>query len=407
MKGVLALLVVFSWAASYDADMRYFSRGRDVIHVAPDHQNYFVVDPDVWKFARADLADIRLYDGASQVPFVLGKQNSGSSHQETAAKILNLGTVRGHTEFDIDVRDIPEYSRVRLNLDAKNFICTSHIQGRDHIHKSSGAELATTTLYDFTSEGLGSSFLLKFPASNFPYLHVRLGPGIRPAEIKGAFVASFSETKAAWATAGRCAAAGQAKQSIFECSIFAGMPVERFVFHIDPGAVNFNRAVIVTDETGGEQDRGSINRVSLARHGQSVTSENLAVDVYPRSQIKVRVIVENNDDRPLPIQQVDALAVERRIYFEPGGNTALRLYYGDKKLGAPSYDYAKFFRPNPDARIAQLGRPEANAVYTARPDDRPWSERHKSVLWLAMMIVVAALGMVAARGFVVDKETQR
>jgi hypothetical protein len=407
MRAMLTLLVVFLLAASYDPDMRYFSRRRDVMHVAPDQQNYFVVDSDVWQFARPDLADVRLYAGALQVPFVISKQSSGSSHHEAVAQILNLGTVDGHTEFDIDVRGIREYSRVRLNLDAKNFICPTHIQGRDDMHKNSGAELGTSTLYDFTSEGLGSSFLVKFPASNFPYLHVRLAPGIVPAQIKGAYVASFSETKAAWVTVGTCVAvSGQAEQSVFECCLSAGMPVERFVFHIDPGAVNFNRAVIVSDATGGELDRGSINRVRLTRDGQSVTSESLAVDTYRRSQTKIRVIVQNHDDQPLPIQQVEALAVERRIYFESGGNTALGLYYGDQKLGAPSYDYAKFFQPNPDAAIAQLGEPEANAVYTGRPDDRPWSERHKSLLWLAMLIVVAALGIVAVRGFVVYKETQ-
>lgn len=407
MRTVAALLAASFLGMGYDADVRYFSRVRDVSHIIPDRQNYIVVDSDIWKFARPDLDDVRLYDGETQVPFVLRTQSSGSAHQETAAKILNLGTIDGHTEFDLDVRTLGEYSRVRLDLDAKNFICAARVQGREDIHNQSGPELGTSTLYDFTTEGLGSSFLLKFPASNFPYLHVRLGPGIRPAQIKGAYMGSFSETKASWTTAGNCAAVpSPPRQSAFECTILAGMRVERFVFHIDPVAVNFNRTVIVSDASGAELERGSISRVRVTRAGQNVTSENLAVDSYPRNQSKIRVIVQNNDDRPLPVQQVEALAFQRRIYFEPGGKAALRLYFGDQKLGAASYDYAKFFQLNPNAAVAQMGAAEANPAFTGRPDDRPWSERHKAVLWLAMLIAVTVLGILAVRGLVAEKGTQ-
>ena len=35
---------------------------------------------------------------------------------------------------------------------------------------------------------------------------------------------------------------------------------------------------------------------------------------------------------------------------------------------------------------------------TGRPDDRPWSERHKAVLWLAMLLAVIVLSALAIRG---------
>jgi hypothetical protein len=43
-------------------------------------------------------------------------------------------------------------------------------------------------------------------------------------------------------------------------------------------------------------------------------------------------------------------------------------------------------------------RPEqANAAYRGRPDDRPWSERHPAVLWVAIVVAVAILGTIALR----------
>jgi Protein of unknown function (DUF3999) len=251
--------------------------------------------------------------------------------------------------------------------------------------------------------------VLNFPTSSFPYLHVRLAPGIASGQIKRAFVANVAETKSAWTRAGTCAAAsGAPKQSAFGCSIADGVPLEQIVFDLPENAVNFKRTVVVSDEKGNELQRGSISRVRLSRAGQTVVSEDLALDLNLQTTNRITVAIENGDDAPLPVAEVRPLAVERRIYFDPKGKSALDLYYGDAKLEAPSYDYGKFFQQSPDAVAAQAGPGEASSQFTGRPDDRPWSERHNGVLWAAMLIAVALLGGLALRGMKVNppKETQ-
>ena len=401
MKMVLsAFVVALSIAAlGYEAGIPYFARLRNLTVSAPDRQNYVVVDSDIWKFSRNGLADLRIYDGQSQVPYALIKQSGGSSNQETTAKILNLGSVGGHTEFDLDVGGLQEYERVRLEIDAKNFINGTQVQGRRNSNDRSGSNLGSSTLYDFTAEGLGSNFVLKFPTSSFPYLHVRLSPGILPSQIKHAFVSSFSETKAAWSAAGECKpSTGGPKETLFECSRFDGVPLERLAFDVPANTINFNRTVVISEKQGNEMGRGSIRRVQLNRAGQSVVSEDLTLELYGRPGNSVKVAIQNGDDKPLPIEHVRALSFERRIYLDPDGKTSLQLYYGDAELGSPAYDYAKFFQPSPNAGVAQFGLPEANPQFTGRPDERPWSERHQGVLWAAMVAAVALLGALAVRG---------
>jgi hypothetical protein len=394
-----ALLLSLLVAGGYQVSIPYFSRTRNVAVQAPDRQSYFVVDPDIWKFARPDLSDLRLYDGQAQVPYALIEQSGGSSSQESPARILNLGKVGDHTEFDLDVRGLNEYGRVHLELDAKNFINNAHVEGRNAPNDRNGTALGSSTLYDLTAEGLGSNFVLKFPPSSFRYVHLRLAPGLSPSQIKGAYVSNFSETKAAWSQAGNCTlASGDPKQSVFDCSLSAGMPVERLAFDLPATAVNFNRTVVVSDEKGNELERGSISRVRMNRAGQIVISEDLAIDLYHHRKEQIRITIENGDDAPLPVQQLRPLSVERRVYFEPKGKSALQLYYGDPKLAAPSYDYGKFFQPSPDVGVAQLGPAEANPQFKGRPDDRPWSERHNGILWIAMLVAVALLGGLALRG---------
>ena len=393
------LLTSLLAASGYEASVAYFSRQRSVTMASPDRQNYVLVGADVWKYARPDLADIRLYDGQAQVPYALITQSGGSSTQDSPAKILNLGKTGGRTEFDLDVGGLAEYDRVRLEIDAKNFINHARIEGRKSPNDRTGTDLGSTTLYDFTNEGLGSNFALKLPTSSFPFLHVRLAPGITPNQIKSAFVSNVAETKAAWTSAGTCAAtSGAPQQTVFACTISDGEPLERLVFDLPASAVNFNRTVVVSDEKGSELARDSISRVRLTRAGQTVVSEDLALSVNVPTTTRITVAIENGDDAPLPVAQVRPLSVERRIYFDPKGKSTLDLYYGDPKLEAPSYDYGKFFQQSPNAAVAQAGAAEANPQFTGRPDDRPWSERHNGVMWGAMLIAVALLGGLALRG---------
>jgi hypothetical protein len=99
------------------------------------------------------------------------------------------------------------------------------------------------------------------------------------------------------------------------------------------------------------------------------------------------------------VEAVQPLSIQRRLYFNPAGKTTLKLYYADEKLTEPSYDFAKFFQEDPAAVEAKLAPDVPNPAYTGRPDDCPWSEQHKAVLWAAMLLAVAVLGGLALRGF--------
>jgi hypothetical protein len=408
MRPTLAALMlawVFAAAGSYQAATPYFTEMRDVAISAPDRQNYVVVDQALWSHARPDLADIRLYDGQTQVPYVLKEQRGGASSVEQPAKILNLGSVAGHTEFDLDI-GVPEYNRIRLQLAAKNFVATAQVEGRNDLSQRVGTQLGKSILYDFTREGLGSSSVLKLPTSSFRYLHVRLAPGVRPADVQGALVSNVQEIKAAWTDAGNCSLNGQlqGRNTFFDCSSVAGVPVDRVLFDVPSSRVNFRRSVVV-EVDGQVVARGEISRIRLTRGGQSVVTENLGVDLSGIRGKSIKVTVENGDDAPLPLEATKLLSVERRIYFDPAGKTALTLYSGDEKLAAPSYDYAEFFHQDSEAAEARLGPHQHNPAYTGRPDDRPWSERHPAVLWLAMLLAVLVLAALAIRGFTKGEKT--
>jgi Protein of unknown function (DUF3999) len=401
MKFALSFLLL---AALVEAPTRpepaipYFTNVREIRIAQPDRQNYFVVDEELWSHSRPDLGDLRLYDGDSPVQYALSEQSAGISSEEVEAKILNLGNVSGHTEFDLDTNGLAEYDRIRLRLDAKNFVATASVSGGSALGKATEVQLPSSTLYDFTKENLGSNFQLKIQPSSFRYLHVRLSSGVRPQQVKGAAIYDLHEQQASWSRFGSCQAPQQKQHiTVIACDVPSKIPLSRFLLHIDPAQVNFRRSVSVEDAKGAQVASGEISRVRVNRAGTLVTAENLAVPVSGNSG-QLTLAIDNGDNPPLSIQTVEPLALERRVYFDPQGKSILRLYYGDEQLSPPVYDYARFFHLDASPAQTELEPGAHNAQYTGRPDSRPWSEQHQGILWAAMLLAVLALAVLALRG---------
>jgi uncharacterized protein DUF3999 len=379
----------------------FFTNLRRVTPGAVGRQNYIVIDEEIWNHTRKDLADIRLYDPqGTQIPYVLNEQRGGIFSEEQPAKVLNLGAIKGHTEFDVAAGEIAEYDRIRLQLDAKDFVSTASVEGTNAIDQAGGIRLGSFTLYDFSRENLGSNSVLKLPRTSFRYLHLRLSPGVLPKQVKGATIYDLQEKQSAWTDVGVCHSSEAKEHStIFHCNVPAKVPLERILFRVTPRQVNFRRNVSVTDEHGGQVASGEITRIKMNRAGTTVTSEELSVKVIPgQDSERLTVTIDNGDDPGLTFDSVQPQSIERRLYFEPRNETALNLYYGDQKLTAPVYDYAKFFKPDGAAVKAVLGPGTHNEAYAGRPDDRPWSERHRSLLWIAMLVAVGVLAALAVRG---------
>ena len=387
-------------AAAPEADLRYFTTNRDVLIQDAARQNYIILDPEVWENARPDLADLRLYVGEKQVAYQLTQARGGSISEEHEVKLLNLARVGDHAEFDLDMQGVPEYDHIRLKLDAKNFVMSASAAGSNTLGDRAAAPWPTpSTLYDFTAEKLGANFAIALPTWSFRYVHVKLGPGITPAQVLGAVVSNLQERKAAYIPAGTCKTVEpKPHRTILACDLFGKMPVDRVVFTIGAGDVNFLRPVAIEDERGNRFANGEISRIHARRGGQTVVTEAVVVQASGICCNHLTIEIENGDDPSLDVKSAQPQSVQRRLYFSPAERTALKLYYGDTKLGAPIYDYARFFKEESDAVQAELGPARQNANYTPRPDDRPWSEQHKSVLWIAMLLAVAVLTWLAVRG---------
>jgi hypothetical protein len=404
VSGCIVLLVV-AGAPPPTASPQYFQRVREIQVTSADRQNYFAIDPDIWAHARPNLADLRIYSGDVQVPYALMAEESTIAAEQHEAPILNLGAVGNETHFDLDLAGLAEYDCIQLRLASTNFVATASIDGREALGEGTSTHLGSSTIYDFSRERLGSSFVLRMPASTFRYLHIRIIGGVEPHQVLAAEISFLRESKAVWTGAGSCGGLEQRqRETVLTCNLLPGAPLARLVFDVPAELFNFRRTVTVSDDHGTPLVRSSISRIRMDKARPPVVADELLLAVpcgaCQSGQTNLRVAIDNGDDPPLEGLGIEPQAVERRIYFDPQGHSDLRLYYGDEKLGAPVYDYTKFFRQSDDAARAQLGAALLNPAFTLRPDERPWSERHPAILWAVMIVAVAVLAGFAIRGMI-------
>ncbi|HWX55797.1 MAG TPA: DUF3999 family protein [Verrucomicrobiae bacterium] len=406
--GTKSLLAFVAMAIFAGASANYFKYQRPM-QVSGAAQHYVVVDDGIWGHARADLGDLRIFNGPTELPYATTTER-GSLHTESQnVRVLQPGKVGGKTQFVLDMAGMAEYDHIYVQLATTNFVGHARAEGNDDLHGARWTDLGGTIFYDLSNDSLGHNSTLRLPLTTYKYLRVTIDGSVAPADIQAASAAVREEEKAVWRDAGQLEGqTQQGKDTVLTFKFAPGVPVERLSFSIDPAQPNFRRTVEIQGETTrllGSQTQthtqtAELSRIHMVRYGQKIDSEQSAIDLYGTLPNTFKVVIHNGDDLPLKITSVHLQQYERRVYFDLNAQSSagpVMLYYGDDKLGSPEYDYAKLFQRDIHAIAAQLGPVASNAAYTPRPDDRPWSEQHPGLLWGAIIAAVVVLGAIAIR----------
>jgi len=389
-------------------EQRYFRYERPITGIQTQpKQTCVALDVTAFAHASADLADLRLYRDAQETPYAL-RIVAPTATEQSHIEPLNLGSRNSNVVFDAEMPE-GNYSTVELDLQGRDFIATVDVSGSQAQDGSSATELGSYTVFDLTNQKLGRSMLLHLPVSDFRYLHFKIGSPVRREDVAGLSVEREPLEPAQYLTLAESSQIlQQGRSSVVEFTVPANVPVERIEFVLANGASNFSRGVSIavtptpgrkTSEQGTRFD-GEIRRVHGMHTGRRIDDEQLAIEIgksVSQASSTWTVTIDNGDDVPLALKAVRLQMARRNLCFNaaPGGNYSL--YYGDAALHAPHYDYASLFQPDKEAAEATLGAEQVNARFVPRPDERPFTERHPALLWVALVCVVAVLGGVALR----------
>lgn len=390
--GLLVVLVVTSPA------IFYFKYQRQIGTASASGQHYAVVDETVWQHALPNLDDLRLYAAGKEIPYARRTMWGSRETEQKTVRLLQPGTLSGKTQFLLDMSGVPEYDRITLTLSTKNYVAHARVEGQDDSHGTQWANLGTTTLFDLSEERLGHNSTLQIPVSTYKYLRVTVDGLVKPSDIQSVTAGIERAQEAVWRDLNsELKRTQEGNDTVLTFAVPENVPVERVMLAVDPAQGNFQRAIEMQSNKGSTTAVGEISRIHMQRSGGKIDVDQTWLSLSATSLGQLRVVIHNGDDAPLRITRARLQQYERRIYFDCDAGASLGLYYGDQKLNAPVYDYAKLFQSDVSAGQVQMGAEEANTGYTGRPDDRPWSERHPAVLWAAILAAVAILGGIAVR----------
>jgi hypothetical protein len=403
-------------AAAVSPDIRYFQYQRPVEN-APQNtgqntaQTCIALDAALFAHAAPGLADLRLYRDRQETPYVM-HMSSPATAPEQAIQLLNLGARGGQTVFDAAMPD-GSYSDLDLNVRGHDFIATATVTGSQQ-QAGPATKVGDYTLFDLTRQRLGRSTVLHLPPSDFRYLHFRIHGPLRPEAIAGLSVQQLPSGEPAY---GVVAESNQVRlkdhASVIEFTVPVHVPVDRIA--VVPGATpaNFSRDAtievrpMVQSPSGDSAEppapmvsTGNLLRVHTVEDNHRIDQEHLELDA-PGANFdwpsKWTITIDNGDNAPLTPASVRLEMVKRSLCFEAAGGK-YTLYYGDARLSAPRYDLGQFLVVHvKDAAQAAAGPEQKNPEYQARPDDRPFTERHPLLLWVALALVVILLGGIALR----------
>ena len=392
-----------------------------------------VLDAPVFAHARPSLADLRLYEGEREVPYVATISESAAAMPDRA-QVMNLGRRGSHIIFDLAMPQ-RAYTAIDLELGQANFLALARVTGLRTLADKNVTELGTFTLFDLSGQSLSRNTSLPLQESSFPFLHVDLAvrglpglaaPGVDPSIMKGASVPPSREAQTLYTVVAETGdLKQQGRRTVAGFDVPANVPVERVEVTLVPDhaanqptnrSANFSRTVhvVATPLKDGVSDKagdspnlhdevsGVISRVRMTTAGETIRTEqlgfNATLNTSGHAGTHVEVSVDNGDDKPVALRSIRLAMRERRLCFDNAGHETMRLMYGDEALELPMYDYARTFNASEPADVAKPGPEEKNPLYQARvTEPTPVTERHPELLWVGLLAVLGVLALIAFR----------
>ena len=366
------------------------------------------LDRHVYEAARADLGDLRVFDpGGQPVPYVLDR-GLVPPGPERRPRLRNRGTLDGGVAtavLDFGERVHKHHLTVRTSGD--NFRRRVSVEGSDD-----GRSWATLTddAWVFAIPGPAPARYedVPLPDNDFPVLRVRVHPeagerarvsiedvwvpaGVQTPRLEERLVPRWSRAdvprfQETWLTLDL----GARHQPFHAVEI--EVEDDRFFRQVRLEAREEPRLSATASVAPGERWRSVGQGVVYRLRDRGELRQCLRLAVAGRARV-LRLRLLNGDDRPVRVSGVSVLVPAEHLVLESGGGT-LTLTYGAPGLAAPEHDLARTVEPGADLPLAELGPPVRRDVVA---DVLPWTERHPRLLWVGLLVVVAALGALTWR----------
>jgi hypothetical protein len=359
----------------------------------------------VWDKASPGLADLRVADASwSEVPHVVHARTGRSSREWRSTALSETGFVPGgYTQAVADVGEHPgRHNTLEVEIVERDFFAWAEIAASDD-RVTWRIVRERAPVYRFEKDGLAGTGVVSYPETHARWLRLRLHAEDAGLTVRRLRVAAEEHEEPELVVLPVSAVRdGDAPrgESRFRAEFGdTGTPVgavrfrtTRVLFH-RPATIEVSNDGTTWKTTG----TGDIYRSVARTEGSGAWSEQLAVRFGEARGRYWRITVADRNDPPIDDLAVELLGTPRHLLFQPSRAGAVHhMLYGNGRATAPDYELARLttFEDREPARAVEAGPESENAAWVS---PEPWTERHPVVLWVALVLAVGVLVVLALR----------
>jgi hypothetical protein len=382
--------------------------------------------PEVLDASQPDLRDVRVVGKTEQVGYVVRTQPESTHRVPLPVTLYNRTFVPDReSAITVDFGSKTLKNRVRVTTPGTNFRRGVRVEGSDDGETWKTVRDAAWLFRVQHSDGGTRAYegdVVAFPENDFRYLRITVLNG---EDDKGALeiqdVKAFRHVKTPAETVQVpvVSAKSEQKKTLTHLSLDLGyrnLPLREL--KLDFSDANFFRSVtvwgrnqeirvvrrVVEDSPAHEKAveepwqriaDGSIHRFS----SEKGTEEALTLSLQGAKYRHIQVRIENRNDPPLNFRVATASRLVPRVEFATASGSRYDLLTGNPQAKAPVYDVGHYIGKlgAQGMATAQLGKLGPNPAHKAKERTVPWSERHKEILWIALLAMALALGFLVYR----------
>lgn len=348
------------------------------------------------------LADLRIIDDrGAEVPYILLSEDGRATAESRAASLRENSYVPGgYTQVVVDLGEhVLFHNSVSISTPETDFINWVEVAASDDA-RTWRIVKARAPISRFNKENLAGNQTVRYSENNARYLRLRV------FEPNGQFPVTS-------ATVSFAAVVHEAERKPLPVPVTPDPSVPSTLWTADFGTdrypvseiafettqPEFYRAVrILTSEDAKEWQFFSGGEIYRYKVGDKL-EESLRVRFYDSWGSRFwRIEIVNANDAPLSSLQPAFLTIARALFFYPQPGRAYRLLYGNARAQWPQYDLARTAHVTMASKSAaptvEPGPEELTSNYA---DPRPFTERHPTLLWVALAVAIILLAFTALR----------
>ncbi len=362
---------------------------------------WFELDREVLGKSRQDNADLRLRDrDGKEIPYALRVRREVDRSEELEMREFNRGVRGTVTEVSVDLGESRQaHNELELETPGRNFRRRVSVSGSDDAQN--WALLREPSLL-FRFEAAGREVdeaRIRYPESRYRYLLIEVAsdeqadrnpPEITRITARFIVEAPAEDSQFPLGLPGREPTRDRsraASQYLYELG--DPLPIRALRFTVDEETFSRPYRLEIPARPSENYPRPVASGTLERRPGD----EGPAVEIEFQETYtnKLRLIITDDRNPPLPIRQTTALAAARQVVFDASaGSAPFRVYFGNGSAPAPNYNFDSSVGASPsDFAQAGLGARQSNAEY--RPRELPLTERAPWVAYAALALACLAL----------------